>query len=882
MPPRPRLASSVVLGLALLSGCHGRRARTTRPAGSPRWIVAAADGPAIRVRGGLVLKGALRADNGRVARPPYPASPIAATAWLADGAWLFAAADGTLYRASSFTGALAVVGALPFRLRPIEDDGAMHRRGVHSRGALVVLDDALGAHAVAPDGSHRPLPLGRALSACFASATDLYAVSEPGVLRASHDGGARFAVERAPAGVPLAVWNADDDTFLRTTAGTFRLAGRSFVPDASAPTPAAWLGVPRAVLDGLRDATAALPLRLHPERSAALPRGRVAQIVDGALEIVDGRTGRALARDTLPGNDCALHAAHGGLRAVCRHAAWATLVAARDADRPGWTILRDEARAEPAGTATFDDASAAWAVQAPCAQHPLLDPRDVCLYDARGLPLDVRLPVPATVLAVHAGAALAVEASAEGRAPRMFLLRDGAATELSPPDDLRAPVAAAWTAANLTLAHATAAAPLALSVATAPAGANPAWRRVAVPAHLTRALLAPDGAALLYGADAHALARSRNGDPVVSLPSPVIGAPSALALDPDATSFCVGAWCRLGGALTLAPPPAAPARVLARADDPPAAQPARRPQRTVRCEHGAVSPAPEIDRGAAVSGHAVQWSLAGATLTVTWSGETARASVTGAVTVRPGASATGRGVQGDGGPAALIELCAPSGCDHLLALPTGYTALGLGRAQVGGVEVLRRPGGYVARADDARDGVTLVTLVALDATGAVTARRTYALAAARDEAHVGSWSGRDGLWVDDRAGRSRFLALDPGDAAGEALATADATSERTAGCAAAEATGEARLIHRVAQVRGPGWFVEAGEWQVEEVVALGPAGACARSITGGEARDEREAGAGREEHEPVRSFVLRATGADTFEGRAWSGRRAIALRCRME
>ena len=48
------------------------------------------------------------------------------------------------------------------------------------------------------------------------------------------------------------------------------------------------------------------------------------------------------------------------------------------------------------------------------------------------------------------------------------------------------------------------------------------------------------------------------------------------------------------------------------------------------------------------------------------------------------------------------------------------------------------------------------------------------------------------------------------------------------------------------------------------------------------ARDEREAGAGREEHEPVRSFVLRATGADTFEGRAWSGRRAIALRCRME
>ena len=89
-------------------------------------------------------------------------------------------------------------------------------------------------------------------------------------------------------------------------------------------------------------------------------------------------------------------------------------------------------------------------------------------------------------------------------------------------------------------------------------------------------------------------------------------------------------------------------------------------------------------------------------------------------------------------------------------------------------------------------------------------------------------------------------------------------------------------MERVAQVRGPGWFVEAGEWQAEEVLAMGPTGTCVRSITGGEARDEREAAGGREEHEPVRSFVLRATGVDTFEGRAWSGERAIALRCRME
>jgi hypothetical protein len=322
--------------------------------------------------------------------------------------------------------------------------------------------------------------------------------------------------------------------------------------------------------------------------------------------------------------------------------------------------------------------------------------------------------------------------------------------------------------------------------------------------------------------------------------------------------------------------------VLARADAPPASAPPRNPQRTVRCQHGVVTRAPEIDRGAAVSGHAVQWSLVGAMLTVTWSGETAQGAVTRAVTVRPGARIRGRGVQGTRTPAALIELCAPSGCDHRLALRSGFTDLGLGRAVGGGVEIQQRAGGFVVRADDARDGIDLVTLLLLDATGTATARRTYALAAARDEVHVGSWSGRDGLWIDDRNGGTRFLALDPTDTAGEAMVTTPAPGTATGGCVNAEALGEARRMERVAQVRGPGWFVEAGEWQAEEVLAMGPTGTCVRSITGGEARDEREAAGGREEHEPVRSFVLRATGVDTFEGRAWSGERAIALRCRME
>jgi hypothetical protein len=873
--PRP-LPLALVVGLALLSGCRHRRAGAPRP-DRPRWIVAAAAGPAVRVRGGLVLRGALRADNGRVAAAPYPASALAATAQLADGTWRFASVDGTVYRADDFSGPLAVVAALPFRLDPVALRRAEHTRGVHSRGALLVVDAARGAHLVAPDGAHRPLGLGRVLAACFSSADDAWAVSEPGVLRASRDGGRSFAVVRAPAGVPLAVFNADADTFLRTTAGSFRLAGGSFVPDAAAPAPARWLAVPRAVDEGLADAAAGVPVRLDPTAAAALPGGRVAQLRGAGLELVDARTGRVLGRDALPGDGCALRAAHGGLRAVCRHDAWATLVAARDADRPGWTVLRDEARAEPAGEPTFDDASPAWIVAAPCAQHPARDPRDLCAYDARGAARDLRLPAPAAVVAMHRGAALAVDASAP---PRAYLLRDGAAVPFALPPDLRAPVAASWTDAGLTLAHATPGAPVALSFAADPAADPPAWRRVALGPGFTRAVFAADGAALLYGDDARSLARSLAGSPAVALPSPVLGAGAALALDPDAPAFCVGPWCRLGGALTLAPPPSRPALALARGDAPPAPAAPRSAQRGVRCEHGTVTAAPEIDRGAAVSGHAVRVSLAGATLSVAWSGETARGSVTRAVALRPGAPAVVRGVQGSTAPAALVELCAPAGCDHLLALASGFHDLGLGRATAGGVDVLLRDGGYLARADDARDGVSLVTLVALDAAGAVTARRTYALAADPDDAHVGRWAGRDGLWVDDGAGAMRFLALGADDAAVSVPAPGAAT--RACGADVGATPGEARLVQRVAQVRGPGWFVELGEWQVEEVLAVGAAGPCVRSITGGEARDEREASAGREEREPVRSFVLRAADGDAFAGRAWSGERAVALRCRQE
>ena len=232
--------------------------------------------------------------------------------------------------------------------------------------------------------------------------------------------------------------------------------------------------------------------------------------------------------------------------------------------------------------------------------------------------------------------------------------------------------------------------------------------------------------------------------------------------------------------------------------------------------------------------------------------------------MRPGVRVFARGVQGAERPAGLVELCAPTGCTHLLATSAGFSDLGLGRATAGGVEVQRSAlGGYVARADAVRDGVPVVTLVAVSDGGVVTARRTYVLAGRSDEAHTGTWDGADGLWIGDRAGHLRFVAIDARDVDG-ATTGVPVPDARTGGCAtsAGPARGTVRMLQRVSQVRGPGWFVEAGEWQTEEVLEVGDAGACVRSITSGEARDEDEMRAnGREEHEPVRSFALRATGA---------------------
>ncbi len=107
---RTRLLASCLL---LAIGCrrhrhgghHDRRASTTG-----HWRVAPAPGPGLEVAFGCYLIGALRITSDAAAQPPWPATPLVAATHTGD-AWRFAAADGTMYEARGFLGALTVATA---------------------------------------------------------------------------------------------------------------------------------------------------------------------------------------------------------------------------------------------------------------------------------------------------------------------------------------------------------------------------------------------------------------------------------------------------------------------------------------------------------------------------------------------------------------------------------------------------------------------------------------------------------------------------------------------------------------------------------------------------------------------------------------------------
>jgi hypothetical protein len=202
--------------------------------------------------------------------------------------------------------------------------------------------------------------------------------------------------------------------------------------------------------------------------------------------------------------------------------------------------------------------------------------------------------------------------------------------------------------------------------------------------------------------------------------------------------------------------------------------------------------------------------------------------------------------------------------------------LRLGRGVPGGVEVHAWPEGFVVRVDEVRPEGSLVTLARVDGAGAVTRRRSYVLAGAVEDAAAGRWGDRDGLWIAAPPGVMRFHPLDGIDDLDVEVPAPDA---RTGPCApGATAEGEARWVHAVPVVRGEGWFLERGRWQHEQVLSLTRSGVCAQEMGAGEPFEEEEGREGREEREPVRSFVLRAEGG-RWVGEAWSGRRRIALRC---
>lgn len=874
----------LALALALvLPACRRHRARPA--AAGPRWYAHPADGRSVRVERGRAIHGALRFSDAAVAPAPWPATRIAATARRGD-AWLFASEDGTVYRAERFDGPLRVVAELPTPLEAAYTPGYHLLRGVHSLGALFAVDLHRRAHAVSLGGAARRLGLERVITGAFGAERVAFAVTEPGVLRVSEDGGASFRAVRAPTGIPLRVNVVDGETFVTTTGGVYRWRAEGMVAVEPAPDREAWVGTTR---EGrvMVNTFAMRGFRLPPEAGRVVVNrdGSVTGVAEQTLITIDPARGRELGREPAPGAECAAYASGAGPRYVCRHDGWAQAVFAKGA--AGWAALRDEARAEPMGPAVFDDQGGAWAVSAPCAQRPERDPHLLCAYDAAGARRELRAPFPAEAVAMHDGALLAIDtATSRAAGPtRAVIFRGAEALPLSLPMSAAAARSVQWEGAQLRAweppspTH-----PRLTLLVGAVAGAGLAWRSVDAPEGATRGLLGPKGVAIAVGATAAALWQSAGGA-FRRMSSPVRGAGEALAIDPAEPARCLGPFCRLGENLTLSFRPMPEARALARAT-PPGPAPAARPreeQRRVYCRLGARTPGPEMDDGIAATGHTMRWQATGRSLAVTWAGDAFNATVTGELPARPGARLLGRAVPGARAPVGLIEQCNEIGCDDLLATPAGLRALPLGRAEPGGVEVFEGEGGaHLVRFDTTLEGTRVTTLVRFDAGGAERGRRDFVLVGDVADAHVGRFGDADGLWVRDTEGGLRFYALDV-DEEGRALTTARAPDRTTGFCAGdAPVRGTLRIREHPAQVLGEGWFVEAGSWQVEELLELTDAGFCVRAIGGGETRPEVEArAAGVEEHEPVRSFAVAAAAAGAVTGRAWRGRERVELACEL-
>lgn len=842
-----------------------------------RWFVTPAEGPALKLDARRVLVGALRIEGDRAAPPPWPAAPLVTAARLRDDRWLFAALDGTVYASDRFDGPLAVRGAIEGRAAPFRVDDRRALAPVRSEGALFVIDARRRAWAVGASGGPRRLPLERVVSGAFTAPDEVLAVVEPGHLLRSRDAGEHFDEIALSQGVPLMLQRAERGLVVRTTAGALAWNGSLSVTAADDSD------ARDASLEH-RIATARLgafegwpPLPSTPDAVVEGPRDAVSVLRGREVVTLDARTGRERSRVAAPGEGCSIARARDGLRAVCRHEGWAAAAFALRDGANTWETLRDELRAEPMGRAVFDATSRAWVVAAPCRQRTLPDRRALCATLDDGRAVELEAPFAPLPVAAMDGVTLLVDDDARGAGPtRAALLRGDALTTFEMPvsaEGARASRLAENTLSTWEIAPSGEVSALLLGALTS---SGVSWRRVEAPRGARRGVIASDGRALVFGADASVLAERAWGGDFHALPSPVQGGAAALALDLEGPAFCAGAWCRLGAGLLLSRRGSRAAALIARDDPPPPPTFQRRLRATVECApSGPDFEGPDMDRGSAASGYAVTTRAQGDAVTVVWYGATLRASAT----LRwPGraAGAVAFGAVGASAAAAVLERCDASGCDHALATPSGLTDLALGRAIPGGVRLHVGPEGWLVRADAMRDGVSLVTLVSLDARGAERARRTYALADDPIHTAAGSFGARVGLWIrtDDR--RMRFVAIDA--ARGE---PSPEVVESHAPCAPdAPREGDAHVIADMALARGRGWVVEPDEWMLDEVLSVGRGGSCVASLGGGEARDEAEAER-ESDHGPVkvRTFMLRAAPDGALRGTAWGGHRASPQRC---
>lgn len=874
---RPTIALS--LALSLLSSASCRRLHHRRPAPratlSPRWFTYPAQGLPARVDASRHLRGAVRVEDGRAASAPWPAAALVATARLADGQWLFASEDGSLYRAPTFAGRITSLGGLPVRGAPLEAEGGVASVRPRSEGALFVVDPDRDAWKVDAAGAATKLPIARVLNGLFVSPSEIFAVVEPGALLRSTDGGASFSPVALPGGAAITVSLDESGVAVRTTEGDLRWRDGALAVATDVVSPAAF-----NALDANAQAAYARVVEVIPDvpwRPGALasnPDGTVSVVRGDEAVTVDPRTSRERSRVRLPGEDCSLARASDGLRAVCRQGGWAMTVSALADGASAWSPLRDERNAEPTGPAFFDRASRAWIVGAPCRQRTEPDTHRVCYYPDVGEPVEVRLPFAAVPVSMHAGAALVIDGESRRQgSTRAAIVRGSAASDVFLPGGVIGAQTATLDGDALMMWDVDPGGEHILALVRGERANNAwTWRRVDAPSGARRGVFAAGGRAIVAGSDASLLAMSVRGGAFEALPSPVEGAGAAFELDMAGQWFCAGPWCRLGGNLLLSTVATGSVGVVARHDAAPAIDRTRRPRRVFECHPDGVPVAGvEMDHGGAVSGYALRATVQGESVSLTWYGATLR----GAATVRwPGPAGElfrAIGAVDATTPGAIVERCTQGRCERAFASPAGLVTLPLPATMPGTAALHATADGWIARADDTRFGAPVVTLVSLDARGAVRARRTYALSSQGARADAGTLASAAGLWVREGAATLRFHPIDGG-----ATREAEETSE---GCdPAASAEGAVFRVGEPDAVRGEDWLVDPTEWQVEERLRVTAGRACVASIAGGEPRDEVDEARGRE-HTPVRTFVLRATGHDGASAQAWAGRQVFPQRC---